>query len=121
MRRRDSSQGAFLFSLGLGLLILVLMVLIAIPNVRSTRRLGQRDVCRENLVRILAAKERYALDYDLKPGAQMTLEQLVKHGKVLTASPACPRGGQYTINPLGQTPTCSFGHDHSILNKKKTS
>ena len=110
-RRNHPVQGSFLTTLVIGLLVLIMLSLISIPGIRRMRANDARQSCLENLALITAAKERYAVDYDLKNGAAIPLALLIKEGKLLKTDPVCPSGGKYTVNPLGVAPTCSY-KDH---------
>ncbi|MCL5270244.1 MAG: hypothetical protein M1457_06795 [bacterium] len=104
-------RGIVWFTLALGLLIFAGMVLISFPGIRRMQRDDMRRDCIENLVRIECAKEQYALDQQLKSGAPCSFDLLFKDGKNLKRRPICPAGGKYSVNPIGQLPTCSYpGH-----------
>lgn len=115
------SRGGTLFTLALIVLILALMMLLATPGIRHTQREFQAQGCRENLTAILAAKEHYVLEHDLKPGAAVPLEALLKEKKDLKERPVCPAGGKYEAGPAGTQPTCSLGGEHRLpaTEKKK--
>lgn len=82
---------------------------IAIPNFIKARDAAQRTACISNLLQIKAAKQQWALEKGKKDGDVPTrgdLEPYLQHG-----FPRCPKGGHYTIGPIGQDPTCSIpGH-----------
>ena len=62
-----------------------------------------RSSCLDELRKIGAAKDQYALDN--KGEAPLSLQVLVP--SVLKTMPKCPDGGFYKINALGVDPTCS--------------
>jgi hypothetical protein len=35
----------------------------------------------------------------------------------LKRAPVCPSGGEYTLNPIGQDPTCSIGAETGAFEK----
>ena len=84
----------------------------AAQNVSSSERGEKFDAytCQKNLGIIDGAKEQWALEHNQKDGAIVTWDDLVKPGKTgyLQEKPVCPKGGTYTLNPIGQNPTCSY-------------
>ncbi|NQU44225.1 hypothetical protein HQ520_13125 [bacterium] len=65
--------------------------------------------CAENLLKLDAAKEQYALEANLSEGTAVEMSDLVGMDKYLRQIPICPNGGTYTLGVLGQDPTCSCG------------
>ena len=90
--------------------IIGLLAAIAIPNFVKARNTAQATGCINNLRQIDAAKQTWALEKGQGPDAtpqEADLLQYIKadrNGKI----PACPAGGQYTINSVGTLPTCSL-------------
>lgn len=81
---------------------------IAVPNFVKAREAAQRNACINNLRRIDAAKREWALENNKNNGDIPTKEDL---GPYLRRWPVCPSGGTYSINPIGEPPTCSIpGH-----------
>lgn len=112
-----NGRGSYLFSLGLFILIIIVLVLIGIPGVRHVRHEVETQACVENLVRLATAKEHYVLAHDLKPGAPVTIEQLLQ-SKDLAATEFCPLHGAYSANAVGTLPTCSVkGHELPVKPK----
>jgi len=67
--------------------------------------------CRENLKMIELAKRKAAALKNQESGFVTVQEvEAVLKGPV----PACPSGGQYSINPLVQLPTCSIGSQDNL-------
>ncbi len=65
-----------------------------------------KEQCIENLRMIDGAKEGSAIDRELEDGDTTELKwilEYMKDGKM----PTCPAGGTYSINAIGQPPTCS--------------
>lgn len=115
MRRHHSQiSGAVVLNTSLIALVIVLLVLISIPVVRRSRQEDQSRICVQNLNEIVAAKERYALDHELKKSALIGMPELIKDGKVIKSEPTCPTGGKYSVNALEVFPTCSRGGDHVL-------
>lgn len=63
-----------------------------------------------NLREIDGVKVMLAADQKLTNGAMVTKEQLLPY---LKEWPLCPKGGQYTIGRIGESPKCSYpAHTH---------
>ena len=67
----------------------------------------ERDACIANLKMIDAAKLQWALLTNKAEDATPTAQDLLPYLKD-RVFPACPSGGSYTINSVGQAPTCSI-------------
>ena len=71
----------------------------------------QRNACINNLRQIDAAKQQWALEKNKTTAAVPTAQDLLPYftdGNF----PVCPSGGTYTINAVGELPSCSItGHD----------
>jgi general secretion pathway protein G len=81
---------------------------IAIPNFVKARATSQENACINNLRAIQAAKNEWALEKGKTATDVPTKEDLLPY---LHRWPVCPAGGTYTINAVGQNPTCSIpGH-----------
>lgn len=88
-----------------------LLAAIAIPNFVKARDTSQHNACINNLRQLDAAKNQFSLEKGKKDGDACTAADLslyLYRGKV----PACPKGGIYTIGPIGEAPKCSIpGHE----------
>jgi hypothetical protein len=85
-----------------------MLTAIAVPNFVKARETSQRNACINNLRRIDAAKQEWALEKNKTNGDIPTKEDLMPY---IGRWPVCPSGGTYSINPIGEPPTCSFsGH-----------
>ncbi|HUZ07831.1 MAG TPA: hypothetical protein VMV89_10145 [Candidatus Paceibacterota bacterium] len=81
---------------------------IAIPNFVKARSTAQENACINNLRQLDAAKNEWALEKGKKEGDVPTKEDLLPY---LRSWPVCPSGGTYSINAVGEPPTCSVpGH-----------
>jgi hypothetical protein len=70
----------------------------------------ERNACIANLKLIDAAKLQWALEYSKPEDSIPTAQDLLPYFKD-EVIPVCPSGGTYTINAVGQAPTCSIpGH-----------
>ena len=87
----------------------VSMVGIAVPNFVKARDTAMRNACVNNLREMDAAKELWALENKKDPDAIPTgaeLDTVLKNKKM--AELKCLKGGTYSINSVGQLPTCSI-------------
>jgi hypothetical protein len=81
---------------------------IAIPNFTRARATSQENACINNLRLIDSAKQRWALEKNKTSTDTPTMSDLLPY---LNKAPVCPKGGAYTIGPVGEKPTCSVpGH-----------
>ena len=87
--------------------IIGLLAAIAIPSFVRAREVTQLRLCVNNMRLLSEAKEHAATAKNLKPGdpvAEQDVSPLLPRG---LSGLVCPRGGRYTINPVGQDPACS--------------
>lgn len=92
-----------------------LLAAIAIPSFMKARESSQRNACLNNLSRIESAKKSAALEHNYKAGDPIPEQAVAPFLKNGCAGLVCPRGGHYTINPLGQEPECSVHGPLSAL------
>ncbi len=88
-----------------------LMAAIAIPSFVRARTTSQHHSCINNLRMLDSAKEQWAMAENKNEGDMPdeagVLEYLWGGGM-----PVCLQGGTYSLNPIGESPTCSFpGHE----------
>jgi len=85
---------------------------IAIPSFVKARNVAQNNGCINNLRQLDAAENQWALEKGKKAGDVCTEEDLKPYIRLVNGKlPKCPQGGAYTINPVGELPTCSVpGH-----------
>jgi competence protein ComGC len=91
------------------ILFIPLMMAIAIPNFVKARATAQANTCINNLRQIDAAKNEWALENNKTTNDIPTAQDLNQYIKGGFASLHCPAGGTYTIEHVGETPTCSLG------------
>jgi len=74
------------------------------------------SACINNLRILDSAKQQYAMEKQLSAGTVIEPKQLeLFWGRDDQAVlPKCPVGGIYTLNPIGQLPTCSI-KDHVLV------
>src|ERR1041384_8213637 len=93
---------------GIGMCLLLLP--IAIPNFVRARDTAQRNACINNLRQIECAKRSWALEQKKSPGDRVAEADIT--GFLQPKNLKCPKGGVYTIGPVGEDPTCSIaGHE----------
>ena len=85
--------------------LIPLMAAIAIPNFVKARTTAQMNLCINNLRQIDGAKHQWALENKKPVTAVPTVEELDPY---LRARIQCPAGGVYTLNAVGEPPTCSI-------------
>jgi hypothetical protein len=91
--------------------LLAMLVAIAIPNFAKARNFAMTAVCINNLQQIDAAKKMWADEKKKDASQTPTAQELTPYLKKGLNPFACPGGGTYSINPVGQKPTCSLpGH-----------
>lgn len=83
---------------------------IAVPNFVKARSTSQENACINNLRQIDAAKNEWALEKNKTASDTPTWDDLKPYLSG-TVPLTCPAGGSYTLNAVGQPPTCSIpGH-----------
>ena len=90
------------------IIVIPLMMAIAIPNFVKARSTAQTNMCINNLRQIDAAKNQWALENSKTNGVTPTAQDLSPYIKGGFESLHCVAGGNYTIGPVGQNPTCSI-------------
>jgi competence protein ComGC len=93
--------------------VAALLMAIAIPNFSKARAVSQKAACTVNLRLIENAKDMWALEAKKTERDTPTDNDLFGPDKSLRQRPTCPAGGTYTLNPVGEKPTCSIpGHGY---------
>lgn len=98
-----------------GIAVIGMLAAIAIPNFVRARETAQRNICANNLRTIAAAKQQWALENKKETTDTPTQNQIsvyFPNGPF----PRCPAGGIYTINAVGEDPTCS-APNHGIATR----
>lgn len=102
-------EGLAIAGLALGYMSIVLIAFITaitIPAFVKARDAAQRVQCINNLRTIDMAKEQWAL-VNAKENGTPVDESSLKEYMLGGSAPACPKGGAYTYNAIGQSPECS--------------
>ena len=109
--RMKVSRAILIFAAGA-----ILLAAMLVPALRpGTGKTYNGPPCTTNLRFIQLAKEMYAKDFDLTNDVSFTKEQLLLPPYGLgNGWPRCPKGGEYSIGTLHQSPRCSYP-DHAHL------
>lgn len=97
--------------------IIGIIIAIAVPAFLRARENARGRACQENLTKIDAAKEQYALEFHLSNGSTFTYpdDLISPSGSTsngmgyLKSEPSCPAGGTYTAEVMGTNPICDIG------------
>lgn len=77
---------------------------------QNNRSVSQNNSCVNNLRQLDGAKEQWTMEFNQAEGAKVDevgVLQYIKGARM----PVCPQGGTYTLNPIGEDPTCTIpGH-----------
>lgn len=87
--------------------VIGLLAAIAIPSFVKARDTAQVNACVNNMRMLDASKEQAALEHNYKEGDAVPEQEVSKYLKNGLSGLICPKGGRYTINPLGKEPECS--------------
>ena len=88
--------------------VILMMAAIAIPNFVKARSTAQMHACISNLHQIDGAKQQWALEHKKETADTPTPQQLDAYLHMGFSRLKCPAGGVYTINAVGEKPTCSI-------------
>lgn len=84
--------------------MLSLTASVAVPAFSQAREASQRNACINNMRRIEAAKDMWAIENNQPTGSAPTRADLEEY---LEEWPECPDGGVYTLGKVGESPSCS--------------
>jgi len=108
-RRKFSSKGLTLVEIITVSFIISIIVMIAVPSWMRQRETARSRACQENLTKIDAAKELYAMENNLSNGTPVEMDDLVAQDDgYLKREPVCPAGGEYLVQPIGTAPSCTY-------------
>ena len=99
-------KGFSLIEIMIVVAIIAIAMSIAIPNFFRISVISKKTVCINNLKKITAAVEQWAIDNNISSGASLTAQQEddVYHNYIRNGKPKCPSDGVYTINAVGTNP-----------------
>jgi hypothetical protein len=93
--------------------LIAMLVAIAIPNFVKARNTAVTAICVNNLRQIDVAKQTWARDNKKDESQTPTGQDLTAYLKNGFRTLICPAGGTYSINQVGEKPTCSIP-DHRL-------
>jgi len=94
-------------SIGLSLLIIPMLLSVSLPSFMKARQGVQVNGCINNLRRIDAAKQTCAMEKKLSADDTPSAEDLRPYLGQSFESLKCPQGGNYSINRIGDPPSCT--------------
>ncbi|MDD5137056.1 MAG: prepilin-type N-terminal cleavage/methylation domain-containing protein [Candidatus Omnitrophica bacterium] len=101
-----SRKGFTLIEIMIVVAIIAIALAIAIPNFVRISSISKRTVCINNLKKISAAVDQWAIDNNIRSGTNLTPEQEsdVYNNYLRSGKPKCPSAGEYLLNPVGANP-----------------
>jgi prepilin-type N-terminal cleavage/methylation domain-containing protein len=105
---RSRSAGFTLVEIMIVVAIIGMLAGIAIPSLVRSRKTAQRQACVNNMKTIQGVKANWALDMKKGDNDTPSDTDLFGPGKYIEKKPECPAGGTYSINPVGQSPSCTM-------------
>lgn len=109
--RHRRNHGFTLVEIMVVVAVIALLSAIVIPNLVRARASSQANACINNLRKIQDACDQYALETGKSTGDHVSLNRdLTPYIKMnLTGRlPACPARGSYSLEDIGDLPTCSL-------------
>ena len=90
--------------------IIGLLAAIAIPNFVKARSTSQANACINNLRKLDAAVNQWALELRQVTGATVTTANIAPYIKLTSTGslPPCPASGTYAVTVVGTNPTCTL-------------
>jgi len=109
---RKSHRGFTLVEIMVVICILAMLLAIVIPYYVKQRATAQAGGCINNLFKIAAAADQFAIEKGKITGDPINyptdLIPYIKSNRI-GQIPPCPAGGTYVIALVGDRPTCSLG------------
>ena len=91
----------------------ILLLLLGAGCKPSNRRYTPAMVCKTNLKQIDGAKAAWAVEHHKTTNDTPTDSNLFGKNTYIVDKPMCPKGGNYTIGKVGDSPRCNIPK-HSI-------
>ncbi len=106
-------------SIGVMVIMIPMCAAIAIPSFVKARDVSQRNACSNNMRIIDAGKEAAAMTGNLESGDELSSEQVSNARGTDISTMACPKGGTYSLNPVGEDPECSLHGNLSAASQSR--
>ena len=106
---KKNNKGYTILEIMIVVAVIALLAAIAVPDFLKSKQKTRQTICINNLRIISSAKEQAAAEHGYEEGDTLTEPDLIPYIKG-NQMPSCPsKGGTYSINAVGENPTCSFG------------
>jgi hypothetical protein len=92
--------------IALSLIMVPLMLAIAVPNFIRARDTAQKHICENNLRQIQDAKQQWATKNKKEANETPTESDLIPY--LNSGMQRCPAGGNYKLNAVSDSATCSI-------------
>ena len=85
--------------------IIAVLIAVALPNYLKSGTMVEKTICMNNLKKIDAAIDQWAIEHRKSPGMQPSAsEEDEIYNYIRGGKPLCPAGGEYTIYAVGDKP-----------------
>jgi len=116
---RSPRGGYTLVEIMIVVAIIAIALSIAVPNYLTIAKISRKTVCVNNLKKILASVEQYCIEHNVDAGTKLGSQQEddIYANYLRGGEPACPSGGEYTIETIGSNPQvrCTKEDDGHLL------
>lgn len=99
-------KGFSLIEIMIVVAIIAIALSIAVPNFFKMSEISKCTVCINNLKKITAAVEEWALEKNITSGASISeaQEEEIYRDYFHSGKPRCPTAGEYVLYPVGSNP-----------------